>query len=246
MLDHLGREVPLERPPRRIVSLVPSITETAVALGAPLVGRTRFCPALTGVVECGGTKNPDVAAVLALAPDLVLANKEENREKDVSELARSVPVFVTDVRTVSGALAWVEELRCLLRGEAWHGTRGEPAPRPRGRRAATLVWKAPLTLVGEDTYAGDLLRACGLANVLDDPEGRYPRKTLDELALLEPDLLLLPSEPYPWSPAEAVEPERQPARLGTVARSVLVPGETLTWWGARTERALRELREAFA
>jgi ABC-type Fe3+-hydroxamate transport system substrate-binding protein len=244
--DHLDREVALVCPPGRIVSLVPSITETAHALRAPLVGRTRFCPALEGVPECGGTKNPDLETVLALAPDLVLANQEENREKDVDELARSVPVFVTDVRTVSGARAWVHELASLLRGETWQGDRGAPVPRPRGRRAATLVWKAPLVLVGEDTYAGDLLRACGLANVVAEPRGRYPRQTLEELAVLKPDLLVLPSEPYPWSPAEAAELERELARLGTVTRSVLVPGESLTWWGARTERAQRELLEAFA
>jgi ABC-type Fe3+-hydroxamate transport system substrate-binding protein len=259
--DHLGRDVPLVGAPRRLVSLVPSITESVVALGGTLVGRTEWCPEVPGAIACGGTKNPALEAIFALAPDLVLAAQEENREKDVLALASRVPVFVTDVRTVAGALAWVEELKAILAGGPFPPlTLSEPPPRrltlseparreaPRGgvegRPAIALCWKQPLTGIGEDTYAGDVLRTLGLKNVLSDPKGRYPRLSLEELASLKPVLVLLPSEPYPWTAPEGEELERELASRGAVARCLCVSGEALTWWGTRTERALEELREA--
>ncbi|HZU95953.1 MAG TPA: helical backbone metal receptor [Planctomycetota bacterium] len=245
MRDHLGRDVPVVGTPKRVVSLVPSITDTLLALGVLPVGRTRYCPPVPGAADVGGTKTPDLASVRALEPDLVLANKEENRDRDVAELARSVPVFVTDVRTVAAARAWVDELRGLLEGRvSVSAPAPAPVPVPDGPRAVTLVWRSPLMAVGEDTYAGDLLRGCGLSNVLEDPRGRYPRVTLDELAALRPALLVLPSEPYPWTDSEAEELEGELARLGASAESRRVPGDALTWWGTRTERALAELREA--
>jgi len=249
--DHVGRDVPVVGTPKRVVSLVPSITDTLLALGVPPVGRTRYCPPVAGAADVGGTKTPDLASVRALGADLVLANKEENRERDMAELARSVPVFVTDVRTVAAARAWVEELRGLLippPREAGRrpggGPFGDAFPSPDGPRAVTLVWRSPLMAVGEDTYAGDLLRGCGLRNVLEDPRGRYPRVTLEELAALRPALLVLPSEPYPWTDSEAEELVAELARLGASVESRRVPGDALTWWGTRTERALAELREA--
>jgi ABC-type Fe3+-hydroxamate transport system substrate-binding protein len=246
MRDHLGRALVLAGPPRRVVSLVPSITETVLALGGALVGRTSFCPPVPGVPACGGTKNPSVPEILALGPDLVLANQEENRERDVAALAGSVPVFVTDVRTVQGALAWVEELRDLLAGRERGREPGARAAAPPGaRRFVALVWRAPLVAIGEDTYAADVLRACGLANSIPDQGGRYPRTGEDELAFLRPDLLVLPSEPYPWSRAEGDELEAELARRGAPVLRVHVDGEALTWWGARTARAVSELRGAF-
>jgi ABC-type Fe3+-hydroxamate transport system substrate-binding protein len=243
--DHLGRDVAVEAPPKRIVSLVPSITDTLLALGVAPVGRTRYCPPVAGATDVGGTKTPDLGRVRALQPDLVLANKEENRDRDMAELARSVPVFVTDVRTVAGARAWVDELRGLLEGRVSVPLPlPVPFPVPDGPRAVTLVWRSPLMAVGEDTYAADLLRGCGLRNVLEDPAGRYPRVTLEELASLRPALLVLPSEPYPWTDSEAEELVAELARLGASVESRRVPGDALTWWGTRTERALAELREA--
>jgi ABC-type Fe3+-hydroxamate transport system substrate-binding protein len=249
--DHLGRTLTLGAAPRRLVSLVPSITETVVALGsAPvLVGRTEFCvhpeAALASVAVVGGTKTPDVARILALAPDLVLANQEENRAVDVKRLEREVPVFVTDVRTVAEALAWTEELRALLAGQP-------TAPRPERRRAppvagprvATLVWREPLVAVGEDTYAASVLAAVGLANVFSEPGGRYPRPTLDDLAARRPERVVLPSEPHAWTEAEAHELEDALRARGAETRCVRVSGEALTWWGARTKRAVLELESA--
>ncbi|MBI3726612.1 hypothetical protein HY251_22025 [bacterium] len=213
--------------------------------GARLVARTRFCVSpgsIARVPALGGTKNPDIEAIRALSPDLVLANREENRESDVLELARTLPVFVTDVRTIAQALAWREELAALLAGRAPDRSareRARPAPRRAGPRAAALVWRRPLVAVGEDTYAGDVLAAAGLSNVF--PEPRYPRTTCDDLAARKPDLLVLPSEPHPWTDGEARELESELASRGSPVASVFVSGETLTWWGARTESAVAEI-----
>lgn len=251
--DHLGRELVLEGAPARIVSLVPSITESLVALGARdrLAGRTEFCihPAaeLALVPTVGGTKTPDLARIRALAPDLVLANKEENREVHVLDLARDLPVFVTDVRTLAGARAWLLELAALLEGRQPGSHEGAevPAPRPARPRAAALVWRAPLVGVGEDTYAADVLASAGLANVFGAEAGRYPRlASTAELAALAPEVLVLPSEPYPWTREEGLDLERELLALGARARSVRVPGESMTWWGTRTARAATELWEA--
>ncbi len=193
----------------------------------------------------GGTKNPDLEAILALAPDLVLANQEENRESDVLALARSLPVFVTDVRTVEQALAWTDELRSLLAGEAPDRVAREnarPWPRRNGPRTATLVWRKPLVAVGEDTYAADVLAHAGLANVFSEPGGRYPGTSVDDLAARRPELLLLPSEPHPWTPDEGAQLASELASRGVVATPVLVPGEALTWWGSRTKNAASEIQ----
>jgi ABC-type Fe3+-hydroxamate transport system substrate-binding protein len=248
--DHLGRPVELAGAPRRIVSLVPSITETLVALGAleRLVGRTDFCihPAreLEGVATVGGTKTPDLERVRALSPDLVLANQEENREAHVAELARTGAVFVTDVRTIAGARAWVSELSALLRGEPPPSHVERRAERS-GKRACALVWRRPLVAVGEDTYAADVLAAAGVANVFDGSAGRYPRlESVEALARLRPELVVLPSEPYAWTGEEGRELERELAGHGLEVGCVHVPGEALTWWGSRSERAAREITEA--
>jgi ABC-type Fe3+-hydroxamate transport system substrate-binding protein len=232
--DDVGATVSLPSEVCRIVSLVPSLTE-ALALSAPekLVAATDWCthPADLVVARVGGTKNPDVGAIGALAPDLVVANAEENRQVDLDGLrAQGIAVWVTDIRTVDQALASIETLLRAV-GDSDDGwldqARDAWAQTPRvleGRRvwAVVPIWRRPWMHLGRDTYAGDVLRRLGVDNVLGDDPARYPRLGLGQLP--EVDLVVLPDEPYQFSEADGPE-----AFAGTPC--ALVSGRFLTWYG---------------
>ena len=246
IVDDEGRAVPVPTRVRRVVSIVPSLTE-AVAATAPglLVAATDWCthPPELDVPRVKGTKNPDVAAIVDLAPDLVLANQEENRRPDLDALrAAGVPVYVTDIRDLDGAFAslgrmlaacglgrprWLDEAQA-----AWAALPG-PARR---RRGVVPVWRRPWMAVGSDTFTGAVLARLGVDNVLaDDPE-RYPR--IDPTALPPHDLVVLPDEPYLFTADDGPE--------AFAAPSVLVSGRLLTWYGPSLTEAARELPPAFA
>ncbi|KQX47885.1 MULTISPECIES: helical backbone metal receptor [unclassified Streptomyces] len=237
-----GRGVPL-----RVVSLVPSLTE-AVAVTAPgvLVGATDWCvrPAGLDVVRIGGTKNPDVPAVLALRPDLVLANEEENRAPDLAALrAAGTEVLVTGIRTLDQGL---RELRRVLvacgapAGPRWLDEAEEAwsAVVPEGPYTAVVpIWRRPWMVLGRDTFAGDLLARLGVRNLYADHPERYPSLPLDELRAAAPDLVVLPDEPYRFTREDG--PEAFP---GTAA--ALVDGRLLTWYGPSLAEAPRALARA--
>jgi ABC-type Fe3+-hydroxamate transport system substrate-binding protein len=235
---------------------VPSLTETLFALGlAPeIAGVTEFCvhPA-AGVAskpKLGGTKNPDVAAILALRPDLVVANKEENRRRDVEALeAAGVPVFVTYARGVREAL---DEIRTLARivdraaqGEALAApveralaAQQARAAQPRVRTVA-LIWRDPFMVVGADTFAHDLLSCCGAENPFAGlEERRYPRVERVALEAAAPEVILLPTEPYAFSEADRRELLALDCPASRAGRIHVVEGELLTWYGPRMARAL--------
>lgn len=234
--DDLGADVPLTRPVRRVVSLVPSLTE-ALAASAPerLVGATDWCthPGDLSVDRVRGTKNPDLAAVRALAPDLVVANQEENRELDVRRLRDTgVPVWVTRIETVEQALAsmsrlfsaaldlpdppWLAEARTL-----WS------APAATRLRVVVPIWRDPWMVVGSPTYTDDLLTRAGIVNLLADAPagggGRYPTVTPQQIDAAGADLVLLPDEPYVFTADDGPEALATPTRL--------VSGRLLTWYG---------------
>nr|WP_318206883.1 helical backbone metal receptor [Streptomyces sp. SJL17-1] len=232
---------------RRIVSLVPSLTE-AVAVTAPglLVGATDWCahPADLDVARIGGTKNPDVRAITALRPDLVLANEEENRAADLAELrAAGLDVLVTEIRTLDQGLRELERVlaacgaprrpRWLDEAEtAWAAVASE------GEYTAVVpIWRRPWMVLGRDTFAGDLLARLGVRNLYADHPDRYPRLPLDELRAAAPDLVVLPDEPYRFTREDG--PEAFP---GTAA--ALVDGRHLTWYGPSLVEAPRVLARA--
>ena len=238
LVDDLGTTLTSDAPPRRVVSLVPSLTE-ALARTCPdaLVGATDWCthPADLDVARVRGTKNPNLRTIADLSPDLVVANKEENRELDVRRLReRGVPVWVTDIEDVSSALTSmrrlvVEALRrevpdWLLRAEElW----GAPAPAPRGR-VAVPIWRDPWMVVGPRTYTTDLLARLGWGNACAeagaDPEDRYPHVEVTQLDRPDIDLVLLPDEPYEFTAEDGPE-------AFTTAPTRLVSGRLLTWYG---------------
>jgi ABC-type Fe3+-hydroxamate transport system substrate-binding protein len=268
LVDDLGRAVVLARAPRRIVSLVPSDTYTLVALGAGdrLVGRTTWCEHGDGVPTVGGTKDVDVDAVLALAPELVVANQEENTRAALEALAARVPVLVSLPRTVEQGLAHIARLARALAVDARELVqRGYALARASAgaRRAFVPIWMDPLMTINADTFGSDVLAHAGLANAFGDRlrlyplaadlgksapadaggrDVRYPRVTLDEVRARGADLLVLPDEPHAFSAAdEHVLHAALPA-----ARVVRVSGKDLFWYGAWTIDALPRLIAALA
>lgn len=242
--DDEGRTVPVPPDVRRVVSIVPSLTE-ALAETAPglLVGCTDWCthPAGLDVPRVRGTKNPDVDAIVALRPDLVLANQEENRLPELDALrAAGLAVWVTDIRTVDGAFdslrrmlaacglgepGWLAEAR-----DAWAAL-PEPAVR---RRAVVPIWRKPWMAVGRDTFTGAVLERLGVDNVLAGSPERYPR--FDPADLPPHDLVVLPDEPYRFTAEDGPEAFDAP--------SALVSGRLLTWYGPSLVEAARELPKA--
>jgi ABC-type Fe3+-hydroxamate transport system substrate-binding protein len=231
--DDLGHEVPLARRPRRVVSLVPSLTESVADTGV-LVGATDWCtrPASLAVPRVRGTKNPDLAAVAALEPDLVLANKEENRELDVRRLREAgIPVWVTDVEGVEQALDSLGRLfshALQLPEPGWLGTARSlwsgPLPEPE-LRVAIPIWRDPWMVVGSRTFAGDLVRRLGMVNVYAEHPERYPHVEVADLdGRDDVDLVLLPDEPYVFTADDGPE-------VFTRVRTALVSGRLLTWYG---------------
>lgn len=256
--DDLGHPVALPRPPRRIVSMVPSLTE-ALAATVPdrLVGATDWCthPAGLDVTRVRGTKNPDRAAIGDLRPDLVVANREENRRVDVDRLrARGIEVWVTVVESVDQALASLGRLLGGALGvpepgwlaaarQQWAG----PPPLPPWSTVVP-IWRDPWMVVGPGTFTGDVVARLGLTNLYGDPteevgsrSGRYPRVELADVLARRPELVLLPDEPYAFDAEDGPE-----AFAGTGARVTLVPGRLLTWYGPSMATARRALVDRIA
>jgi ABC-type Fe3+-hydroxamate transport system substrate-binding protein len=235
MRDDLGHPVALDGPARRVVSLVPSLTES-VAMTRPeyLVGATAWCtyPDWLDVPRVRGTKNPDLAAIAALKPDIVLANQEENRRVDVERLrAAGILVWVTVIRDLAEAfgslrrmftvgLGWTAPPWLAQAEEVWR-VPTDDGPR---RRTVIPVWRDPWMVVGSGTFTGDLAARLGLDNVYGEDPERYPHVTLDDIVSRHPDIVVLPDEPYRFSAGDG--PEAFPGQP-----SVLVEGRYLTWYG---------------
>jgi len=265
--DDLGRSLVFIHPPQRVVSLVPSDTHSVIALGAGdrLVGRTTYCEHGDGVQTVGGTKDVDVDAVLALAPQLVIANQEENTRRPLEALAERVPLLVSLPRRVDQGIAHLARLARILdvaeqpqvkdlvkRGYAL------PAPVPATLRAFVPIWMDPLMTLNAETFGSDVLARIGVENVFGDRsrlyplaadlgksapqdaagrDTRYPRITRDEIRARGADVILLPDEPYAFSADdEASLRETLPG-----ARVVRVSGKDLFWYGAWTIDALPRL-----
>jgi ABC-type Fe3+-hydroxamate transport system substrate-binding protein len=246
MKDLLGRTFDFATPPSRVVSLVPSLTETLFDLGAGdvVAGITDFCifPEGVDLPRVGGTKNPRVDEIRALAPDLVYVNLEENLERHASHIAEFAPVFVTEPKTVDDVAELINMLGAIHRREQRARELCEELARERGTIAsftfAVPIWKKPWMWCGGDTYVSNLVESTGGRNVLHDRE-RYPSLALDEVLALRPDVVFLPDEPYVFTDADAAEIHG--------ARVIgPFPGHLFTWHGTRTILGLRFLREALS
>ena len=284
-VDAMGRTVYISPHPQRLVSLVPSLTEILFDFGkgAEVVGITDFCTEPTIEVaqkrRIGGTKNPDLTAILALQPDLVFAVAEENRRETSSRLeAVGVPVYVFEPTTVRDGidLLWqvAEILACReavalsLQAieEIYAETQALTASRP-SVRVFCPIWKDPYMTINAGTYVHDMLRVCGGDNIFAErarrfplaadlgqqPERtgsrdaardrRYPRVTLEEMAILRPDVILLPDEPYVFGEADVADfTAFTDVPAVSEQRIHLIDGKVLSWYGPRIGQSLRTLR----
>jgi ABC-type Fe3+-hydroxamate transport system substrate-binding protein len=220
----------------RVVSLVPSVTETLLAWGVTPVACTRFCeqPDLPHV---GGTKDPDIAGIVELRPDLVVLCVEENRREDADALTgagiATAALSIDGVADVGPALRMLAGLVGVDPDRVEEIATSSPVE---GRlRAFVPIWKRPWMSLAGGTYGSSLLAAIGVDNVFADADDRYPTVTLGAARARRPDVVLAPSEPYPFR-------ERHVPLLGDVAPVVLVDGQDLFWWGVRTPAAAERLR----
>jgi ABC-type Fe3+-hydroxamate transport system substrate-binding protein len=259
-VDASGVAVALARPPRRIVSLVPSITETLCGLGLAdaLVGITVYCVEPRDVVSTktriGGEKNPDLEKIRGLEPDLVIANIEENLRDHVDTLRSwSIPVWVTYPRTVAEGIRLIAELGSVTGTEARARAMlsdieplYERVVTSAARRPPVAVfypiWRGPYMTINRDTYIHDMLRVCGGRNVFADRSERYPTVTLDEVAAQRPAVILLPDEPFRFRRAHVADFAGY-AEVPAVCdgRIHLVDGKPFSWHGPRIADALRRL-----
>src|ERR1700723_2379039 len=263
--DDMGFRVELERPPARIVSLVPSWTETLFALGfnSEVVGVTKFCvepvAAVASIPKVGGTKNPDIAAIVKLEPELVIANAEENRREDVERMrAAGIPVFTTYPRTVPGAVESILRLGRVLSREPQAAALAKEITLSVSGIEASLgvwcelrlrlfcpIWKKPGMSFNPAPSAHDVLRVLGYKNFLAAAGERYPVTTLEDAVELRPDIVILPDEPYAFDESDVAE--IKPLLPPALSRRVLIDsGRDLHWYGVHMVLGLKSLAERMA
>ena len=220
----------------RVASLVPSVTETLSAWGVEPIACTRFCER-PDLAHVGGTKNPDIAAIVALRPDLVVMDVEENRREDADALtAAGLTVVALHVDSLTGLPEQMVRLATAVGVDV--PPLAIPEPPAATLRAVVPIWRRPWMTISGATYGSDLLRAIGVVNVFADTDRPYPEVTLDDMAARSPDVVLVPSEPYVFTDEHLTE-------LSVVAPTLRVDGQDLFWWGARTPAAIERLRVQF-
>jgi ABC-type hemin transport system substrate-binding protein len=264
IIDDAGRSIMLPRAARRIVSLVPSLTETLATLGCgdALVGVTRYCTepadALRHVERVGGTKNPDGKRIRALQPDLIVLNAEENRREDFDAFERAgLPMFVLFPHRVSDVLGLIDKLGaltgCVAAARRMHDELNDALGEAQGWVRATRwrvfcpIWKNPWMSFNRDTYVHDLLRLAGGENVCGGRAERYCAITLEDIASEDPQVVLLPDEPYVFAPKDLASLAPLAATSAGESRRIhFIDGRALSWYGPRTAPALRYLRGMIA
>ena len=222
----------------RVVSLVPSATETLLAWGVTPIAVTRFCeqPDLPTV---GGTKNPDVPAIVRLSPDVVVMCPEENRLEDAERLrAEGVDVHAVEIDDVADVAGALQRLASAV-GVVCPDIEPLPPPTVPTRRAFIPIWRRPWMTMSSHCYGSSLLARLGVENVYADSATRYPELEFESVSARNVDVVLAPSEPYPFD-------ERHRDVLERVAPVVFVDGKDLFWWGVRTPFAVRRMADALA
>jgi ABC-type Fe3+-hydroxamate transport system substrate-binding protein len=249
--DMLGRDVELQFPPKRIISVVPSQTELLYDLGLDeeVVSITKFCVHpdewFRTKTRIGGTKKLNIEKIRELQPDLIIANKEENEREQIEELAREFPVWISDIQNIPQALQMIQVVGQLTDREAKANELVEKIvagftklhKAAQSKRVAYFIWYNPWMSVGGDTFISNMIHTIGWQNVLKD-ESRYPEITLEQLKAHNPELVLLSSEPYPFK-EKHIEEIRAVLPNADVR---LVDGEMFSWYGSRLRKAVDYLQ----
>jgi ABC-type Fe3+-hydroxamate transport system substrate-binding protein len=256
--DQLDRVIALDDLPLRIISLVPSQTELLVDLGLKdrLVGITRYCihpkELIDEVEVVGGTKKIVQSRIIEAQPDLIICNKEENTQDIVSFCDTVAPVYVSDVSTLENALDMIRDVG-VLTGASFKakslarniGQAFKQLSKPdQIKRALYLIWKEPYMAVGGDTFINDMLEKAGFDNVCKEME-RYPEFTMDQMVELQPDVIFLSTEPYPFKASDKklfyqpflMAPSINPVKPNIDPKVIVADGEMFSWYGSRLLQA---------
>jgi ABC-type Fe3+-hydroxamate transport system substrate-binding protein len=251
--DQLNREILINYPPKRIISLVPSQTELLFELGLDkeIIGLTKFCihpiEKFAERTKIGGTKKLNIELIRELKPDLIIGNKEENQQSQIEELMEDYPVWMSDIYTLEDAKKIIMQIGELVNRQpeasylnhlinaGFNDLQTLAVQNGINKKVAYLIWRKPYMLAGRDTFIDNILAINGLNNVIK--ERRYPEIELSELAELKPDLIFLSSEPYPFK-EEHLEEIRQ---VIPEAKVMLVDGEMFSWYGSRLVKAVQYL-----
>lgn len=239
--DPLGNEITLRHPAKRIVSLVPSQTELLFDLGLDeeVVGITKFCihpeSWFRSKFRVGGTKDFKIDKIKSLQPDLILANKEENIKDTLNILQQEFPVYVSDIHNLEDSFQMIQDVGLLcgkkseshaITNEIREGFSSMPLS-TRKLKVLYLIWRNPWMAAGNDTFISDMLDRCGFENACKDE--RYPQLDENKLAVLNPDLIFLSSEPYPFKEIHIKELQA----IAPHSKIMLVDGEMFSWYGSR-------------
>lgn len=251
--DQLGREITINYPPKRIVSLVPSQTELLFDLGLDkeIIGLTKFCihpiEKFATRTKIGGTKKLNIEQIRALQPDLIIGNKEENQQEQIEELMAEFPVWMSDIATLEDAKLTIQQIGELvdrspeasylnhLITQGFTDLQTLAAQNGLNKTVAYLIWRKPFMAAGKETFIDDVLCLNGLTNVVR--QSRYPELSIGQLAELKPDLVFLSSEPYPFKEEHLEELKSQLPD----AKVMLVDGEMFSWYGSRLVKAVQYL-----
>jgi ABC-type Fe3+-hydroxamate transport system substrate-binding protein len=242
--DQLRRNIAINFPPKRIISLVPSQTELLFDLGLDeeIVGITKFCihpkDKFKSSTKIGGTKKLDLKRILALQPDLIIGNKEENQKEDIAFLMQYFPVWMSDIYNLDDALEMIEAVGDLVdRKEkanefvinirSGFNQLKMDVQSNRPEKILYFIWKNPFMLAGKNTYIDEMLSCCGFENLMKGD--RYPSLNESEMKSMSPDLVFLSSEPYPFQEKHMQELKE----IWPKANVKLVDGEMFSWYGTR-------------
>lgn len=244
-IDQLNRKIELASTPKRIISLVPSQTELLYDLGLrdEVVGITKFCIRpnewFRNKTRIGGTKKIDLEKIKALQPDLIIGNKEENEQNQIEKLMELYPVWMSDIYTLKDAYDMITRIGALV-GKQQQSTilklqiesqfnQFIQSNIPSNKRTAYFIWNDPYMVAGNNTFINEVLKLNGLENIFLGKESRYPEVSAEELKALQPELILLSSEPYPFKQKHINELQL----ICPDAKILLVDGELFSWYGSR-------------
>ncbi len=251
--DQLGRDITINYPPQRIVSIVPSQTELLFELGLDqeVIGITKFCihpiEKFATRTKVGGTKKLLIEKIRALKPDLIIGNKEENTQEEIELLIEEFPVWMSDISHLEDAMLAITQIGELVNREpeaaylnhlihaGFTDLQTLAVSKNINKNVAYLIWKDPYMFAGRDTFIDDILRKIGLANVV--LQKRYPELNIAQLVTLEPQLVFLSSEPYPFKQKHIDEIKFALPQ----AQVMLVDGEMFSWYGSRLVKAVEYL-----
>ncbi|MBC7693866.1 MAG: ABC transporter substrate-binding protein [Burkholderiales bacterium] len=248
--DQLNNNIELDNFPKRIVSLVPSQSELLWDLGLrkELVGVTKFCihpkELLETVARIGGTKTLNINMIRDLRPDLIIGNKEENEQSQIIELQKEFKVWMSDIFTLYDSLEMIKSVGKIVNREeqAIHISNSIDQSfselKSLHKSVLYLIWK-PYMAAGKGTFIGDMLQKMGLQNVIEDEKARYPELSIIEISALNPELLLLSSEPFPFKEEHLSEFKQHLPN----AKILLVDGELFSWYGSRLKKSVGYFNE---